>query len=274
MPKLILPTSAMLVHNTPIQDYTKQYGLFVKREDLSCPAPGPPFSKARGVFARIKTRPEKIIGALDTSHSQAGWAVARACQVLGKKCVDYYPAFKANPGPHPAQIEAKRLGAELVALPAGRSAILYHAAKKDCLARGGYMMPNALKLDESVSETAREVPTANFNFDWVIVPASSATIAAGVIKGFFNRRLTKQPQFIIHLGYSRSLDEVGRYIREMSGVAVSPILIDEKYAYKDKARAGETPPWPCNSYYDLKAFRWWLEHRKGYVGRTLFWNIG
>lgn len=267
----------MVVSNTPIE-YYKQYGLYVKREDLSCPAPGPPFSKARGVFARVKSRPENLIGVLDTSHSQAGWAVARACQVLGKKCINYYPVYKQeidDYGQHELrtpQVRSKGLGASLHSLQAGRSCILYHAAKKDCELREGYMMPNALKLNESVTETALEVP--NENYDWVIVPASGATIASGVVKGFFNRHLIKQPKFIIHLGYSRSLEEVSRYLREMSGVAVDPVIIDEKYSYKDKARTGETPPWPCNAYYDLKAFRWWLGHRSEFKGRVLFWNIG
>lgn len=261
----------MLRSNTPLEDHTAKYGLWVKREDLACPAPGPPFSKARGVFKRIAVRPEKLIGALDTKHSKAGWAVARASQVLGKKCVNYYPAFKLLPGPHIAQLEAQQLGAELVPLKAGRSAILYHAARKDCEARGGYMMPNALKLEESVVETAREVP--NEKFDFVIIPISSGTIAAGVIKGFMDRGV--RPRFIIHLGYSRSHDEVLKYLRQQSGYATPLIEIaDEKYAYADSASPGLTPPWPCNEYYDLKAFRWWMQSRRSYPGRVLFWNIG
>ena len=49
-------------------------------------------------------------------------------------------------------------------------------------------------------------------------------------------------------------------------------LVDEGYSYKDQARPGETPPWPCNSYYDLKAFRWWRQRSGDPL--TLFWNIG
>lgn len=273
------PTS-IVVANTPIEDYVKEYGLWIKREDLSCPLPGPPFSKARGVFKRVASRPEKIIGALDTVHSKAGWAVARACQVLGKKCINYYPVRKAewddnDPPQHELrepQIRSRRLGAELIALAAGRSAILYHKAKKDCLARGGYMMPNALKLDESVEETANEVP--QLWYDTVVIPASSGTIAAGVIKGFSDF-LEDLPKFVIHLGYSRSEEEVRSYLTKMSGVhGLDLDVIDERYAYKDKAKKGLTPPWPCNEYYDLKAFRWWIENRSKYPGKTLFWNIG
>lgn len=145
-----MPTANPMVRSgTPIEEYP-QYGLWVKREDLSCPRPGPPFSKARGVYARVKSRQETLIGVLDTRHSQAGHAVARACQILAKKCMNFFPEFVADAGPHPAQILARDLGAELRGLKAGRSAILYQQARKICEGLGGYMMPNALKLGESV----------------------------------------------------------------------------------------------------------------------------
>jgi hypothetical protein len=274
----------MLKANTPVEDHRATFGLLVKREDLACPPPGPPFSKTRGVYAHVASRPEAVIGALDTYHSQAGHAVARACQILGKTCINYYPEFKGEPGHRVPQERAKELGATLVGLPAGRSAVLYHQAKKDCVKRGGYMMPNALKLSESVEETAKEVPR------WdapggvvrnVLIPASSGTIAAGVIRGYCE--MGSIPRFLIHLGYSRSHEEVLRYLSDASGVAASDlelVLVDENYAYKDRAADGPTPLWPCNAYYDLKALRWWVrEGRRLYADDrsglpSLLWNIG
>lgn len=283
MPK---PANLMIRNNTPTEDYVKEYGLWVKREDLSCPPPGPPFSKTRGVYAHVASRPEKLIGVLDTAHSQAGHAVARACQILGKRCVNYYPVYKAEvdeSGEHELrlpQIASKDLGAELQALPAGRSCILYHAARKDCERRQGYIMPNALKLRESIDETAKEVANlpAGLKFTQVIIPASSGTIAAGVIKGFYERIGNQYPTFIVHLGYKRSHEEVAKYLAVASGTpnCDRAIIVDEGYAYKDKSKAGKTPSWPCNEYYDLKAFRWWVAcgREKFAKGNTLLWNIG
>lgn len=266
----------MLRENTPIEDYRDEYGLWVKREDQACLPPGPPFSKARGVYRRVASREESIIGVLDTRHSQAGHAVARACQILGKSCVNFYPVYKNeqddnDPPQHElrkAQIAAQDLGARLIGLPAGRSCILYHRARKETEQLGGYIMPNALKLEESIEETAKEcrgVPDC----EYVLIPASSGTIAAGVIRGLGTSR-----KYLIHLGYSRSHDEVQRYLRESSGVVGAEVeLIDEGYSYADVATPGETPPWPCNAYYDLKAFRWWLANRERY-GSCMLWNIG
>jgi hypothetical protein len=136
-----------------------------------------------------------------------------------------------------------------------------------------YMMPNALKLVESVEETADEVP-ASLSVERVVIPASSATIAAGVVMGFV--RAKKPPKFVIHLGYSRSATEVEGYLRQQSRTERTPLdllIVDEGYDYKDVARAGITPPFPCNEYYDLKALRWYLTRFQDSVP-TLFWNIG
>lgn len=265
-----LIAEGMLRESTPVQDYTKEYGLWVKREDLACPPPGPPFSKTRGVYAHIKSRSEDIIGVLDTYHSQAGHAVARACQVLGKECLNYYPEFKHEPGPRPPQLRAAELGATLIGIQAGRSAILFHQARKRTELAGGYMMPNALKLEESVSETEKECTFPGP--DLVIIPASSGTIAAGVIRGF-----GEAPSYIVHMGYSRSQIKVRDYLTQR-GARGDIFIVDEGYAYKDQARAGGIPSWPCNPYYDLKALRWWMREGRAKWGkdytRVLFWNIG
>jgi hypothetical protein len=299
-----------LTTNTPVEDHRERWGLWVKREDLCCPSPGPPFSKMRGVMAHVTSRPEQVIGVLDTSHSQAGHAVAYACRELGKQCVNFFPVRKAeiargaqylmpNQLGRP-QREAEKLGALLVGLPAGRSAVLYHQAKKNLLEvhqHTGYMMPNALKLTEMIEETACEAEQtfAQRRYETVLIACSSATIAAGVMAGWnrwakplIGRGITlKVPQFILHQGYDRPEGAFRAYIAKMMAEPdrsslVRPedmVVISEGYGYADKARPGPSPDWPCNEFYDLKAFRWWVEQREmdGFEppeGHTLMWNIG
>lgn len=275
--------------NTPVEDHLEQFGLLVKREDLSCLPPGPPFSKTRGVFAHIEKRPEQVIGVLDTYHSQAGHAVAEACKLLGKVAVNFYPVRKAEVGQpiKPQQQAAVDLGALTVPLQAGRSAILYHQAKKELEAlrvRGSgpsYMMPNALKLPEMITETAAEVQrtlaaTAIPPRMPVIIAASSGTIAAGVIRGFLDAGDLYRT-FIIHQGYDRSAEAIISYMGKMgslTGLSINFKLINERFAYGDKAPAGPEPLWPCNVYYDLKAFRWWMREGRAQYGEALLWNIG
>lgn len=273
----------MCVNNTPVHDHRDELGLFVKREDLCCPG-GPNFSKTRGVYAHIAKRPERFIGVLDTSHSQGGWAVAQACQLLGKQCVNFYPQFKGRNELPPVQAITRDLGAQLLPIPAGPSWALYHSAKK-WLAGGEappglhYMMPNALKLEESVSETAAEVARTfpsglQASRMPVLVSASSGTIAAGVLRGLLG--LGWAGPLIVHLGYSRSVEAVTSYVRKMAGAGdyADFVVVDENYAYKDPARAGVVPPFPCNEFYDLKALRWWAARGREQYKTALLWNIG
>lgn len=292
----------MCVEGTPVEHYP-ELGLWVKREDMCCPS-GPHFSKTRGVYAHISQRPEKLIGVLDTSHSQGGWATAQACRLLGKNCMLYYPQTKKmreEQLPLMTQTRAALdLGAGITALQAGRSAVLYHSAKKHLALSEGlfeqpsYMMPNALKLPEMIDETVAEVlRTPLPPVKTVIISASSGTIAAGVISGL--ARLNYTGGIIVHQGYSRPehtirnymgkmvsdyawrLQEAGKHPMDNTQLWTEKFtLVDEGYSYGDKSRGTEVPPFPSNMFYDLKAFHWWMENRldRKYAGEALLWNIG
>jgi len=269
-----------LVDGTPVEKVEGWERVWVKREDMSAPLPGPSFSKIRGVYAHLSTRPEKLIGVLDTYHSKAGWAVAYICDLLGKECVDFYPRYKDDGDTlREQQQRAADFGSELFPLPAGRSAILFHRARKEIEKRGGYMMPNALKLHETVEECANEVgrtPGLD-DFDHIVISISSATIATGVLKGFHQKGFS--PRVWLHMGYERSQEQIRRYMlkHHPSGFPFDITFINEGYGYKDQARLGDyrEPPFPCNPYYDLKAWRWLdREGLNSMPGRVLFWNIG
>lgn len=269
--------------NTPVENHP-EFGLWVKREDLCAEPPWPPFSKTRGVYAHMVDRMASgyyTFGVLDTVHSQGGLAVAAAGAELGARVLNFYPVFKADVGKpvRRLQAEAEALGAELYGLPAGRSAVLYHQARRMTLSLpSAYMYPNALKLPETVEETAQEVARtlrlypSLADYPW-LVSASSGTIAAGVSLGL--TRGMALGKLIIHMGYNRPEGAVRAYIEKMSRVPLDhATIIQEGYEYKDVARPGTTPPWPCNNHYDLKAFRWWQAQGRVRYGEAVLWNIG
>jgi len=268
----------LLADATPIEMVTDR--ISVKREDLCSPHPGPSFSKIRGVLKHIEKRAESEIGVLDTYHSKAGWAVSYVSHHLGKKALDFYPRYKDDgPELRLQQKMAAQYGAELFELTAGRSAILYHRARKECNSRGAYLMPNALKLPETVEECAEEVlRTPDLHrYANLVISVSSGTIASGVLRGFAKAKI--YPNVWLHAGYSRSESELRRYIAtKVPKLTFWPSdvnLVDEKYGYKDAAKVEDPPPFPCNPYYDLKAWKWLGSKGVGAMkGSVLFWNIG
>ena len=283
MGKLVLSGTPWEVHKV------KGTNVYVKREDLCCPEPGPSFSKIRGVKA-VLTRLLKEcdryttdIGVLDTFHSKAGWGVSYICDALGLQAHVFYPVYKAEGSieEHDLRVNQQRcrdLGAILHPLQAGRSAILYHQAKKLLIRYNhlAYMMPNGLQLQETVDATAGEAeaytPDDLFSGTWVC-SISSGTICAGLIQAL----RCEDASIIAHMGYHRSMASARNYM--LGKAKVDPqvmegrlVLIDEGFQYKQGIN--EPCPFPCNEYYDLKAWRW-LKDNINFLSRPIvFWNIG
>jgi 1-aminocyclopropane-1-carboxylate deaminase/D-cysteine desulfhydrase-like pyridoxal-dependent ACC family enzyme len=270
--------SDLIVHGTPWEIY-KLNGrdIHVKREDLCCEQAH--FSKLRGVSTHLRTIPQSTIGVLDTRHSKAGWGVTYLAGASGKKTVVYYPVFKHLRGLRTSQIQAKNLGAELVGLPAGRSFILYNQAKVHLRENfpDSYMMPNALKLEESVYETGDEVLSYTdrelFRDSIWIVSISSGTIGAGVIAAL--AQAESNATVILHCGYSRTKRSVVHYIQHYTGFGNLDVrVIDDGYQYAEAVIC--KCPFPCNPYYDLKAWGWLSKniHKMNRCKHIVFWNIG
>lgn len=275
--------------NTPVEHHeVSGRTILVKREDQCCSKPGPSFSKMRGVLAHIRHRPEQVIGVLDTYHSMAGWGVAFACARLGRQCVNFYPTYLSEgKALRPQQRAAERLGASMRPLSAGRSCVLYHLAKRQLAVEfeNAYLMPNALKLLETVTETAAEVARTTVQADHWVVSASSGTIASGILLGLLESRWPQLPTVWVHQGYSRPVRPFRRYIEAhvLRGGwpwALARLdkmmwnIVDEGYEYKEKARGKVPVPFPCNIWYDAKAWHWLTCHPDELSGSTLFWNIG
>lgn len=254
-----------------------EFGLWIKHEEQSCPE-GPFTAKSRGIWPHLSKRPEKVIGVLDTDHSQGGWAVARACALLGKRCVEFYPVRKACPDwKGDVQLQCQKLGAIIVPLAATRSVVLYSRAKRWLSERepDNYMVPNALKLPETVSELAREIRNMSLPLvPLVLVSAGTGTIAAGVLSGLQSGWKGK---VIVHLGYSRPLAAVRAYISNLLGFSpgLEFDIVDEGYGYADKAKpCGKAAPCLMSPYYCLKAFSWWVRCGRAKYGEALLINTG
>jgi len=267
-----------IIVDTPIELYKiGGHEVWVKREDLCIQEAK--FSKLRGVYSHLSKVPQKYIGILDSYHSKAGWGVSYICKELGKQAILFYPEYKYEPGYRDSQKNALRLGAELKPLQAGMQAVLFNTAKKqlrEIYGSDAYMMPNALKLIESVDETANQVSlTTGELFEdttWVI-SISSGTIAAGVIKGLLEHKANVK--VILHMGYSRSIDAVLKYLMKYvpNLHEIELIFVDEGYSYKQHVDG--VAPFPCNKYYDLKAWKWLEANIESIeTEKIMFWNIG
>lgn len=277
-----------VVSNTPFDIYqVNGYDVYVKREDMSCPFPGPQFSKIRGLYNHMKIIKQERgpipVGILDTIHSKAGWGTAYIGNVLGMEIYDFYPIYKSTIGAgvlNHQQRMSSSLGAILVPLRATAGYILEPVAKQllNQYTHGqGYMLPVGLKLNETVEATADEILDYTpdellFDGSWII-SSSSGTIAAGVWMAL--QEADSDAVLYCHSGYGRKYESVVNYIKHKSGYEVDDhlVFIDEAYQYKD--RVDYSCPFPCNPYYDLKAWKWLNgQDMNRFKHPVVFWNIG
>ena len=259
-----------LVHGTPVEEYG---GVWYKREDLCAPEPGPSLAKYRGIVLRLQRSNESVVGVLDGhAHTKNGWAVAFACShYTDKKCLDFYVLRKGNTQPGPYQERARLLGAQLYPLPTSdRFVVVWYRARK-MLPKNSLMLPNALKLEETVEAEAKEAAITPRDFATVVVPTGTATLASGVVRGF---RCGPRTQFVLHLGYSRSEGEVVRYVRKMSGVERNLAVVDENFPSGSKVEGGPPTPFPLNPWYERKAHNWMMANLKQLKKPVLFWVLG
>lgn len=275
-------THNRVIDNTPWEVYPLNgTDIHVKREDLCSPYPGPAFSKVRGLehhLARLAHKGLTTIGVLDTFHSKAGWGIAWLCEGTPLTCINYYPRYKGETALRENQEHSSSLGAILQALPAGRSSILWHIARRHLLAYNptALMLPNGLSLRWAARATAAELlrstPTDLLYGTWV-VSVSSGTLAEGVARGLLqaiSRGQATLPRLILHLGFSRSHTTITNTVNYPPYLTT---LVDENYEYREPAR-GIAAPFPCNPYYDLKAWKWLTEHVRELTRPIIFWNIG
>lgn len=279
---------SIVLNNTPWEVYQVDgVDVHVKREDLCSPFPGPMFSKVRGLEDKLRglgdmfgSKP--VVGVVDSYHSKAGWGTAWLCKQLGLKCVDFYPVYK---GEEPGELRlSQRMAAANGAMlrpqldTSSRNGkvvlkhiIMFQRAKNEMsqLFRDSIMLPNGLQLDECAEATYNEclqhTPTnLMMNGTWIF-SVSSGLIASGVC-----RLLMAPVDIILHLGYSRNPSPILNRFAVITKANVK--IVDEGYSYRESVSF--SAPFPCNQYYDLKAWKWLNSNVKTLKQPVVFWNVG
>lgn len=289
----------MIRKNTPIETYQiKGRTVYVKREDLCTEPPGPPFSKCRGLYAKLKKMKRDdgvtVVGYVETPISMAGWGVAWVAQKLGMKAVIFDPQYLHTP---PATIlvhreKWKQFNPDIIPIKAGMTCVNQHIAKKMLKKEYGkkaVMLPIGISFRETIMETGKELLRTILNPDpdmpllfypnHIVVCVGSGTICSGLLKGLQGVR--RHVDLIGVMAYDKNMRKKRKSIFAKAGVKdkntlfpykVNLTLINEKWEYTEPS-FGDCP-FPCHAYYDLKAWSWLERHIHTLKGTVLFWNIG
>jgi 1-aminocyclopropane-1-carboxylate deaminase/D-cysteine desulfhydrase-like pyridoxal-dependent ACC family enzyme len=267
--------------NTPVE----QYGtIWVKREDLACNPPGPPFSKIRGLEAKLFALLKegiKIVGYCDTSVSMAAWGVSYFCQQFGMMAIIFYPKYKEGNNRENLEDHIKKwqeFGATIVPIDKPqRQKINWYRARNILLKNwpNSFMLEQGFPYNESVTETAKQVKLIPEKLldGTIVISVGSGVICSGVVKGLLE--LDKDTLLYGITVSPKDLDGMEKKIRTRSNDVFGIVnleLINGGYEYTQMENM--EVPFNCNKFYDRKAWNWLIKHEKELKEPILFWNIG
>lgn len=274
------------LQDTPVEEYIIEGKMvLVKREDLACLPPGPPFSKIRGLWTHMRELKQSgitTVGYVETAISMAGIGVARVGQELSMKVIIYDPQYSIN---HPARMthEAHRkkwreFGAEIILLKPFMTKVNFNIAKKLLGSESDkIMLPLGLPLKETLEEMSQQVIKTDLaNIKTIVVCVGSGTICAGIVKGI--SKLKIRPRIIGVMCRTGNRDKKKKNIIQKSGVECGGLfgiqleIINPGWEYIDREEISTT--FPCNCFYDQKALRYLLDNYNRIERPILFWNIG
>src|SRR4030042_566809 len=267
--------------NTPVEKYGD---IYVKREDLAIDPPGPPFSKIRGLEAKMMALLNegiKTVGYMDTTVSFAGWGISYFAKLFGMRAVIFYPRYKDGHYRDNLEKHVKiwnEFGATVVPLDKPqRLKINWYRARN--MLRDNW--PNAFMLEqgfpypEATRETAKQVrliPKSILGGS-IVISIGSGVICSGVVQGLLEDE-TKTTVYGITVSPKDLKAMEARIIRRTDDIfsSVPLILIDGGYEYTQRVEM--EIPFNCNAYYDRKAWAWLLKHKEELKQPIIFWNIG
>ncbi len=279
-----------MIQSTPIQTFkVDKHEILVKREDLACLLPGPPFAKVRGLYPvlqKLKTEGIKTFGYMDTSISMAGWGLSYFCKEMGLKSVIFYPVYKDGER-HNQNFQFKKwkeFGAEIIPLEKpNRLMINWYRAKKNLKEKypDSEMLPQGLPFKETVKNVSDELKKDRDifqNVKTIVLCIGSGTMLAGMLKGLYS--IDSAAEIYGIMVAPKSLKKMRDKVFKMAGAFDSGFfafkgkvnIIDAGFEYTDKEMF--ECPFPANPYYDRKAWKWMIENINKIKHPALFWNIG
>tara|TARA_Y100000310_G_scaffold324127_1_gene385601 strand:+ start:1059 stop:1871 length:813 start_codon:yes stop_codon:yes gene_type:complete len=264
--------------NTPLEKYTlKARDVYVKRDDLhNGDLDLPPWAKIEGVRQLLTSElidKDKPVAHLTVRGSYTGWVLSHYGREYGYDIRIAYGNSKNYPRESLDKIES--YGTTLVPLRPNMMRIVYNSLGKLAEKEGWQRLPYA--FDHSIYHEYWKNKIKEFckenDFDNLVILGGSGVTSIGMIKGFLDTE-----NFImekkVYLISTSTIASVKNKLKEWETYFPTNVFInDTPYDFYDEMEDYKTP-FPCNPYWDKKAW-WWLEQNIEKIdGSILFWNIG
>ena len=219
--------------------------MLVVRDDLF-----PGGTKARFIPVLFDRADEVVYASSAEGGAQS--ALAFVARALGKRATIFVPGRKI---PHPRQLEAKRLGANIVPIKPGYLNVVESRAREYCKKSGSVLAPFGMRVPgciEVIADAARRISCKPSQV-WCV--AGSGTLATAL-----RRAWPEAEHHAVQVG------------RQLTSADVAGAKIHEYPGPYGRAPPATATPFPCDPHYEAKAWAICLAE----CTRTkpvVFWNV-
>jgi len=262
-------------NNTPIETYNVDgKSIYVKRDDLMGDGKTlPPWGKLSALRnVLLDVNPTKPLIHLSVYGSWSGWALSEISKELGYEFIMAYPKSKKYP-----EFMLEKVDRTLPLKP-NMMSILYNkvgsiAREKDYI-RLPYAFDHSAYIDTQ-RKRFREVKK-EINFDHLVVSSGSGVTCLGLLlehepyQSLFEPNNKRTFHTVCVSSESSIRKKFSKYqVHDSSNIEI----VKSEFAFDDKMEWYNTP-FPCNEFWDKKAWYWLEQNISKFKGDILFWNIG
>ena len=261
--------------NTPIETYNVNgKSVYVKRDDLMGDGeilpPWGKLSALRNVL--LDVNPTKPLIHLSVYGSWSGWALSQISKELGYEFIMAYHKSKKYP-----EYMLEKVDRTLPLKP-NMMSILYNkvgsiAREKDYI-RLPYAFDHSAYIDTQ-RKRFREVKE-KLDFDHLVVSSGSGVTCLGMLLEHdpFPSLFEPDNKRTFHTVCVSSESSIKKKFSKYQIYDTDNVeIVKSEFAFDDKMEWYDTP-FPCNEFWDKKAWYWLEQNISKFDGDILFWNIG
>ncbi|GAG05798.1 unnamed protein product, partial [marine sediment metagenome] len=240
-------------------------------------------------LAALKKSGVEVVGYSETSISMACWGLSWAANHQDIKVLAFMPKYKHRQPPlleyHRSMWEA--LGAETrpIEKPSRGSINFYRsrAILRDEFGDRAQMIVMGMPFPETTLETTKQVLLTPELADCrsLVINIGSGVICAGVLKGIDSKYPGMVKVYGVAARYydsSRSINSRTDVVHWKAGLVkgglLGPLFQFANTRHEYTAPCEVEAPFPCNPFYDKKAWEWLVNNYDDIEKPVMFWNIG
>ena len=265
----------MINEITPLEQYKiKDKTVHVKRDDLMGDGvEHPPWGKLTALRKVLETiNPQKPLIHLSVYGSWSGWALSEVSKELDYEFIMAYPDSKK----FPKHILDK--SENVLPIKPNMMNVMYNKVGQIAREKDYIRLPYAFDhLEYIKTQKARLYEVKQeLEFDHLVVSSGSGVTCLGMVMEH-----EPWPQ-LFDTGNTRTFHTVcvsseGTIKKKFKKYGIEPTeqveIVKSKFAFDDMMDSYETP-FPCNEFWDKKAWYWLEQNIDKFKCEILFWNLG